>query len=47
MKKKSTFQQCMITFAGNIDHLIAHLKTRCYRFRQPETEKGDGIEGGL
>ena len=27
----------MITFAGNIvDHLIAHLKTRCYRFRQPD-----------
>lgn len=31
----------MITFAGNIvDHLIAHLKTRCYRFRQPETDLG-------
>ena len=34
----------MMTFAGNIvDHLIAHLKTRRYRFRQPETDLGTRV----
>lgn len=41
--RNNLWRLCMIKFAGNIDHLIAQLKTRCYRFRQPETDLGTRV----